>query len=177
MRRFSTLFALAIAFGFIAAKDAAAELVCKPTVTVTGKMAFRKNAAPKKARDEWIRVVTAEYGIYFNDPSNAEGFDDEYQCGSKLNYFRVCKARGRPCAKSAEGDNGATCVARDIQDSRCEDEILRVQIRLKDSDCYTGKIDGIIGKNTRNALRCFQRKNSLQANGQLNEETLNALKL
>jgi len=57
-----------------------------------------------------------------------------------------------------------------------KDVILKIQQALKANNYNPGKIDGVLGKDTRVALDKYQRDNSL-ATGGITYETLNALKV
>ncbi|HSS64415.1 MAG TPA: peptidoglycan-binding domain-containing protein [Gammaproteobacteria bacterium] len=56
-----------------------------------------------------------------------------------------------------------------------EEKVAAVQRRLSDLDYEPGPVDGLMGPRTRNAVRAFQRANSLSPNGRLNAGTLKAL--
>jgi len=47
----------------------------------------------------------------------------------------------------------------------------RIQIALKKAGFYNGAIDGKIGKNTKNAIKEFQEKNGLKADGVVGKKT------
>jgi len=51
-----------------------------------------------------------------------------------------------------------------------------IQRALKNAKLYTGSIDGRIGKNTKNAIREFQKLNGLKADGIVGKRTWAALK-
>ena len=53
--------------------------------------------------------------------------------------------------------------------------VKKVQTDLKDKGYYHGNVDGILGPQTRDALRRYQEKENLQGNGQLTRETWNHL--
>ena len=55
------------------------------------------------------------------------------------------------------------------------DMIVQVQTRLKNWGCYTGTVDGVFGSKTEDAVRYFQRKNGLNADGEIGNLTLAAL--
>ena len=57
------------------------------------------------------------------------------------------------------------------------DEVIQIQTRLKNWGYYTGKIDGVYGTGTFNAVKYFQRKNGLTADGVVGSKTLKALGL
>lgn len=53
--------------------------------------------------------------------------------------------------------------------------IKAAQAQLKQEGLYNGRIDGIVGPKTKQALRTFQQQNKLPQTASLNPETLNAL--
>ena len=53
--------------------------------------------------------------------------------------------------------------------------VKTLQTALKDLGFYNGKIDGIFGKGTRNAVKAYQRKNGLKADGVAGPKTLGKL--
>ncbi len=55
--------------------------------------------------------------------------------------------------------------------SSSRDEVMQAQQKLKSEHLYNGKVDGIDGPHTQQALKQFQQKNGLQQTGQLDEET------
>lgn len=55
------------------------------------------------------------------------------------------------------------------------DEVTAIQMKLRESGYYNGKIDGIFGSGTKNALISFQKDNGLTADGIAGTKTLQAL--
>ena len=55
------------------------------------------------------------------------------------------------------------------------DQIREVQQKLGESGFKTGRADGVLGRETENALRDFQKQKGLQQIGQPDNETLSAL--
>lgn len=55
------------------------------------------------------------------------------------------------------------------------DEVTQIQTRLKRWGYYNGSIDGIYGSQTLAAVKYFQRKNGLTADGIAGKNTLNAM--
>lgn len=55
------------------------------------------------------------------------------------------------------------------------DKVKKVQEALKEKGHDPGPIDGILGPQTREALKAFQMANDLKATGQLDEETASKL--
>lgn len=52
----------------------------------------------------------------------------------------------------------------------------QIQLALKNAGYNPGKIDGRIGRQTKDAIRAFQRANNLPVTGKVNEETWDLLK-
>lgn len=55
------------------------------------------------------------------------------------------------------------------------EEVRKIQQKLKNWGYYSGGVDGIYGTQTQNAVKSFQRKNGLTANGIAGKATLNAM--
>jgi peptidoglycan hydrolase-like protein with peptidoglycan-binding domain len=55
-------------------------------------------------------------------------------------------------------------------------DIKQIQKALKKAGLYKGKVDGKIGKQTKKAIRVFQKKNTLKVDGVVGEKTWMALK-
>ncbi len=55
------------------------------------------------------------------------------------------------------------------------DEVRKIQTKLKNWGYYNGAVDGVYGWQTENAVRSFQKKNGLTADGVAGEKTLNAM--
>ena len=55
------------------------------------------------------------------------------------------------------------------------EEVKEIQSRLKNWGYYDGKIDGIYGTKTKNAVIAFQKKNGLNPDGIAGKKTLTAL--
>lgn len=70
-----------------------------------------------------------------------------------------------------EIDSGEAIEALSQLGSR-GDEVRRVQSKLKELGFYTGKVDGIYGTNTRDAVRSFQRSVGITADGIAGQKTL-----
>lgn len=55
--------------------------------------------------------------------------------------------------------------------------VSQIQTKLKNWGYYTGDVDGVYGSATERAVRAFQRKNGLTADGKVGAQTLEALGL
>ena len=78
-----------------------------------------------------------------------------------LNIFIIAMAQSASADLYKKGSSGA--VVREIQ------------TRLKNWGYYSGAVDGVYGSKTEEAVRWFQRKNGLSADGQVGNQTLAAL--
>ena len=56
-----------------------------------------------------------------------------------------------------------------------KDKVKEVQAALKNKGMDPGPEDGVLGPKTQSALREFQKSNSLQATGRIDEKTASAL--
>ena len=54
-------------------------------------------------------------------------------------------------------------------------QVMQVQQKLQADNLYSGKIDGIMGPETRQALQQYQQKNGLQVTARLDQQTLNSI--
>lgn len=54
-------------------------------------------------------------------------------------------------------------------------QVMEVQQKLQADNLYSGKIDGIMGPETRQALQQYQQKNGLQVTARLDQQTLNSI--
>ena len=55
------------------------------------------------------------------------------------------------------------------------EEVRKIQTKLKNWGYYNGSVDGVYGWQTENAVRSFQKKNGLKADGVAGTQTLNAM--
>ena len=72
----------------------------------------------------------------------------------------------------------AQTAAADLYKKGSSGEVVtQVQTRLKNWGYYFGSVDGVYGSKTEEAVRYFQRKNGLNVDGQVGNQTLAALGL
>lgn len=68
-----------------------------------------------------------------------------------------------------------TAYAAVYQQGSRGDTVKTIQRKLKNWGYYTGSVDGIFGSRTKEAVKYFQRKNGLTADGIVGNKTLKAL--
>ncbi len=81
---------------------------------------------------------------------------------------------GLPKSKSSILNSASTVYGLSKQGSR-GNEVKSIQLSLKNLGLYSGKVDGIFGKATKQAVIDFQRQNGLVADGIAGPKTLQAL--
>ncbi|MCR5664435.1 MAG: spore cortex-lytic enzyme [Oscillospiraceae bacterium] len=80
-----------------------------------------------------------------------------------VNLLLIALAQNASAELYRRGSSGAT--------------VTEIQKRLKNWGYYDGAVDGVFGSRTEAAVRWFQRKNGLNADGQVGPQTLAALGL
>ena len=78
-----------------------------------------------------------------------------------VNIFIIAMAQSASADLYKKGSSGET--------------VRQIQTRLKNWGYYSGTVDGVYGSRTEEAVRWFQRKNGLAADGQAGNQTLAAL--
>lgn len=72
---------------------------------------------------------------------------------------------------------GVLCVATLTLEAHADEQTRQIQQALKEAGFYYGTVDGQNGSETKAALRRFQIRNGLNVTGDVNSETLAALKI
>ncbi len=92
----------------------------------------------------------------------------------KLNSSSAVRAAGSGTVVTTPTPRpGQTATSLQIGDSGTA--VRQVQQRLKELGYYTGVLDGEFGESTRSAVKAFQRRNGLTADGKVGEKTLEKL--
>ncbi len=76
---------------------------------------------------------------------------------------------------SSPSKNFETAFAAVYQQGSSGNQVKTIQRKLKNWGYYTGAVDGIFGTQTKNAVKYFQKKNGLTADGIVGNKTLKAL--
>ena len=71
--------------------------------------------------------------------------------------------------------NIAGAAPAETGDTVSRSEIRQAQQQLRQDHLYRGRIDGIVGSETRRAVQRYQRKNGLPVTAQLDQDTINSL--
>jgi peptidoglycan hydrolase-like protein with peptidoglycan-binding domain len=90
----------------------------------------------------------------------------------------VLTAAAMSCLLTTQAFPAGQTKAQSGQQASATNEGMRqVQQALKDAGFEPGPVDGILGPRTREALRNFQTANRLQATGEVNQDTIAALRV
>ncbi len=89
---------------------------------------------------------------------------------TKLKSSGAKKATSNSSSESGSSGGNGTCKPGDSGSA-----VRAVQKRLKKLGYYSGDIDGDYGNGTKTAVKAFQKRNGLSANGTVNSQTLSKL--
>lgn len=78
-----------------------------------------------------------------------------------LNILVICLAQASQAVTYQRGSTGSV--------------VKQIQTRLKNWGYYSGSVDGVYGSATESAVKAFQRKNGLTADGKAGPQTLKAM--
>lgn len=95
-------------------------------------------------------------------------------------YVKVTSSSSSSSKKESSSDSKSSSKSSGNSDGTCGpgdsgSAVKKVQKRLKKLGYYSGSIDGDYGNGTKNAVKSFQKKNGLTANGKVNSKTLSKL--
>ena len=179
--------ALIASISWVAPANAAAhsKAVCKETVVASGKASFTKTpGAYLSSLFAWRRAVRDRYGADFQPWRRAQGKNiDCYQGTKNGKSGWICTRSAQPCsgliAKIKEKvkdkiDNMKKPDVAITQTLRRGDqgEEVRVLQQLLNDFGYKIEVDGNFGRGTRSAVKDFQRKEGLEADGVVGPSTL-----
>jgi len=95
-------------------------------------------------------------------------------------YVKVTSSSSSSSKKESSSDSKSSSKSSGNSDGTCGpgdsgSAVKKVQKRLKKLGYYSGSIDGDYGNGTKNAVKSFQKRNGLTANGKVNSKTLSKL--
>lgn len=171
IRATATAVALVLAAGIAEAKD------CKPDiVTAKGEpSAARSIGAYPSSLFAWRRAAEAKAGAGYQAWSLAE--DKKVDCeqvavGGKKRW--VCTRSARPCKGLIGSAETKPSFTRTLRRGDSGDDVKALQLLLNDLG-YELELDGTYGRMTKDAVRDFQKKNKLKADGNFGPETAEKL--
>ncbi len=170
----------------MAAPAIAAEKVCKKTVVASGKASLTKvPGAYLSSLFAWRKEVRDRHGADFQPWRRAEGKNiDCYQGTKNGKSGWICTRSAQPCSgvlaklkeKIKDKFNGKpdVDVTQTLRRGDQGEEVRVLQNLLADKG-YDVDVDGNFGRGTRSAVKKFQRKNDLDADGVVGPSTWAAL--
>lgn len=143
------------------------------TLGVSGAM------AQGSMSDNMDASAQAEVNTNYQTPSSPEAnaYESDTSAGGQEDEF-VPSERNTVSDTLGTTNTGAQDTAATSVNSADIDteEVADVQKKLK-AEGFNVSVDGIIGNQTRQALRSYQSANNLSATGEINAETMNALEV
>lgn len=82
----------------------------------------------------------------------------------------------REAVTKAEEEKRVASQKRVVGEVKSRPTVRQIQVALKNAGYEPGAIDGRIGKQTRDAIKAFQRANNLPADGKVGKKTWGLLK-
>ncbi len=168
----------------MAAPASAAEKVCKKTVVASGKASLTKvPGAYLSSLFAWRKEVRDRYGADFQPWRRAEGKNiDCYQGTKNGKSGWICTRSAQPCSgvlaklkdKIKKKFTPGVEITKTLRRGDEGEEVRVLQNLLADQG-YDVDIDGNFGRGTRSAVKKFQKKNGLTADGVVGPTTLAAL--
>ena len=73
------------------------------------------------------------------------------------------------------GSNQSNASQSSMSTGQSSDEVRQAQQALQSEHLYNGQVDGIMGPQTRQALRQYQHQNGLKETAQLDQQTMQKL--
>jgi peptidoglycan hydrolase-like protein with peptidoglycan-binding domain len=134
-----------------------------PVVLVTFAIVLGGCATTRKQSDLEIQGLRNQVSVL---QTQLQSKDDEINAlKESLNKLREQKPT-----------EGKTTVHKRVVETKERPTVKQIQVALKNAGYYTGIVDGKIGKQTRKAIKAFQKANNLKVNGRAGKQTWNLLK-
>lgn len=87
----------------------------------------------------------------------------------------AANAGGSSSSSSGSSSSPAGSFTRTLRRGYTGEDVVRVQTRLKELGYYTGTVDGVYGLGSMAAVKAFQQRNGLSADGLAGAQTFNVL--
>jgi peptidoglycan hydrolase-like protein with peptidoglycan-binding domain len=132
-----------------------AVLVCFAVASLSGC------SSAQKKRDEEVKGIKTKVDTL---ESKVEGIESKQS-----------DAERAMAAKEAEAGTASTNISTKDRPGKDQESIKEIQGCLRNAGFYDGKIDGVKGKQTRKAIREFQKANGLTPDGVVGKKTWEVL--
>lgn len=134
-----------------------------------GVLAIGSGCAPKKRTAKQLNALEAQVGVLTDELTRLDQAIQETRGG-----VQAQASQGQQWAAAPSGE-GSSSVYR--TPSGFELPSANIQKALQSAGYYQGAIDGKIGPATKQAVKAFQRDNSLEADGVVGRRTWDKLKV
>ena len=130
---------------------------------VVGTLREGASVTIKESTGSWYKISASGktgyvYKKYIKVTGSSDSSSGSKKSGSKESKNSKNKSSGNSDGTCGPGDSGSA--------------VKKVQQRLKKLGYYSGSIDGDYGNGTKTAVKNFQKRNGLNANGKVNSKTL-----
>ena len=130
---------------------------------VVGTLREGASVTIKESTGSWYKISAGGktgyvYKKYIKVTGSSDSSSGSKKSGSKESKNSKNKSSGNSDGTCGPGDSGSA--------------VKKVQQRLKKLGYYSGSIDGDYGNGTKTAVKNFQKRNGLNANGKVNSKTL-----
>ena len=130
---------------------------------VVGTLKEGASVTIKDSTGSWYKIsANGKTGYVYKKYIKVTGSSDS--SSSKKSDSGSSKSSGK---SKSSGSSDGTCEPGDSGSA-----VKKVQQRLKKLGYYTGSVDGDYGNGTKTAVKNFQKRNGLTANGKVNKKTL-----
>ena len=133
-------------------------LVCFAVATLTGC------SSAQKKRDEEVKGIKTKVDTL---ESKVEGIESKQSETERALAAKESEAQSQTSAQTVVESTGSKAT--------CKASVKEIQEALKNAGFYSGKIDGVKGKQTRKAVKGFQRANGLTPDGKVGSKTWDLL--
>lgn len=127
-------------------------------------------------KGDWYKVVYGKYsGFVMKKYVKAKGTVPVRGSSSSASSGTAANSSGNTSANTGASTGAAVPSNATLRKGSTGSAVKALQTKLKELGFYTGSIDGVYGNGTRNAVKSFQRKKGLSADGVAGAKTLAAL--
>ena len=134
-------------------------IICFIIICFYGKSNIVSEALAIESRQDLV-----EENHYLDEPNSTK------------QLLAKAKSQKKPQLKKTKNKGKNTTHKTSKQNTLASAKVRQIQLALNRQGAKL-KVDGKFGKNTRNAIRSFQKKNALKVTGQANSETVKKLKI
>lgn len=135
---------------------------------VIGTLKQGASVTIKDSSGSWYKIsANGKTGYVYKKYIKITSSSDSGKSSSSSSKGSKSSKSSKDTKTKSSGNSDGTCSPGDSGSA-----VRKVQERLKKLGYYTGKVDGDYGNGTKTAVKNFQKRNGLTANGTVNKKTL-----